>query len=459
MKTPKSFKILIIEDNPGDCFLIEEMLREQFGSPEIVLARNFQDAKTVLAINQHFSVILVDLTLPDKNGEVLIYAILKIATCCPIIILTGYADLDFSIKSISLGIADYLLKDDLNAMALQKSIIYSIERRLFTSNLVESEKRYSDLFNLSPQPMWIYNLNTLRFIQVNNAGLLKYGYSEKEFLNLNILDIEAIKTSAEVEPKNAIHRHLKKCGDMIDVELHKTDLLIDELECRSVIAIDVTERNRFEFRLTQAIIRTQEEERYEVGTELHDNVCQILATSQLGLGILEESLVMTAEESPLMDQCQESIRQASNEIRRLSHRLAPAFYDSRSLEEEFRSLLSAVNIQNRYKTALDFGEELKCLSLDVAIKLSLYRILQEQLRNILKHASASLIQVKLSLHNAEIIMVISDNGVGFEMDLLQNGIGFANINRRIASLSGSFEVVSSPGHGCEIRVSIPYGKG
>ena len=115
---------------------------------------------------------------------------LRVASLCPIIILTGYADIDFSIKSISQGILDYLLKDDLNATTLYKSIIYAIERKKTISELKESEKRYSDLFHLSPQPMWVLDPETFRFVQVNKATIELYGYSEEEFLNMTLMDIK-----------------------------------------------------------------------------------------------------------------------------------------------------------------------------------------------------------------------------------------------------------------------------
>src|SRR5690606_21379179 len=110
-------------------------------------------------------------TLPDHHGEELIKEIVGQSHGAPVVALTGLADLEFSVKSIALGIADYLLKDDLNASVLHKSILYNLERKKAVSAIQESEQRYSDLFHLSPQPMWVYDIKTLEFLDVNEAAI------------------------------------------------------------------------------------------------------------------------------------------------------------------------------------------------------------------------------------------------------------------------------------------------
>ena len=130
IKDRKAYSILVIEDNPGDFAVVEHLLAEQISVPAIVHAVNFKQASEILsAADSLFDVILLDLSLHDKSGRDLIIEMLQVASLCPIIVLTGYTDIEFSIKSISLGIVDYLVKDDLDAPMLYKSIIYSIERK------------------------------------------------------------------------------------------------------------------------------------------------------------------------------------------------------------------------------------------------------------------------------------------------------------------------------------------
>lgn len=80
--------------------------------------------------------------------------------------------------------------DELSAIILYKSILYAIERYKIISELRKSEKRSSDLFHLSPQPMLVYDPDSLRFIQVNKAAIEHYGYGNEEFMNMNILDTQ-----------------------------------------------------------------------------------------------------------------------------------------------------------------------------------------------------------------------------------------------------------------------------
>ena len=137
-KDKKKYEILVIEDNPGDFTLIEDYLREHIGSPQITHVEKFSEARSLLNSQKtSYDVILLDLSLPDKSGETLIIDINLLCPGCPVIVLTGYENFDFSIKSFSLGVADYLVKDDINASSLYKSIIYNIERKKTNIKLEE----------------------------------------------------------------------------------------------------------------------------------------------------------------------------------------------------------------------------------------------------------------------------------------------------------------------------------
>src|SRR5438309_1252958 len=99
--------ILVIEDNPGDFALVEEFLLEKIEAPSISHASNYKEARNILSDKDDpFDIILLDLSLPDKTGIPLILGIAEISLNAPIIVLTGYADLTFGVKSLSIGISD-----------------------------------------------------------------------------------------------------------------------------------------------------------------------------------------------------------------------------------------------------------------------------------------------------------------------------------------------------------------
>ncbi len=253
----RPFSILIIEDNPGDFVLIEDHLRDQVINPHIVNTTSFNDTKKLLGRGEIFDVIFLDLTLPDLSGKKLVSELLEISGDTPIIALTGYEDKDFSVKTLSLGISDYLFKDELNPSLLYKSIVYNIERKRISLELRESEKKYRTLFHVCPIPMWVFDPDTLKFLNVNNAALKHYGYSNEEFLSMTIKDIrpsfEHERLHSVIEKNkttnslfSGIFTHVKKDGTVIKVEIQSSKILFNSKEAKLIIAIDVTEKLKAE---------------------------------------------------------------------------------------------------------------------------------------------------------------------------------------------------------------------
>lgn len=254
-KDSRSFQIIVVEDNPGDYTLIEDYLGEQLLAPKIYWAKNFKEAKALVTNPTIISdLILLDLSLPDKSGEELITEMVKLCPDIPLVILTGLSDNEFGIKSLSLGVSDYLIKDELDANLLYKSIIYNIERKKTLIQLETSEKRYNNLFHLSPQPMWVYDIKSLRFLDVNVAAEKHYGYSLQEFLGMTIKDIrpiedipEMIKRVEFLNENEGSHsmgtfRHKKKNGEIIYVEIQSNTMPFQNTIGRIILAIDITER-------------------------------------------------------------------------------------------------------------------------------------------------------------------------------------------------------------------------
>jgi PAS domain S-box-containing protein len=464
IKDQNDLKILIVEDNPGDFVIIEDYLAEKIENPRTEHVKNFAEAAALLSCNKAFDIILLDLSLPDKNGHDLIGKMLKISDDIPVIALTGFGDMEFSIQSISLGVSDYLLKNDLTATSLHKSIIYCLERKKRIRQIKESEKRYSELFRLNPQPIWIFDLETFKFVQVNKAAIDLYGYNEEEFLKRTVFEMrpqEEVGILKKVLSKHAGEEgyitgkftHQTKSGKIIEVEVKSNFISMNDRKYRLAIITDVTEKNRREHQITRAIIKTQENERYEIGAELHDNICQILASTHISLGVLAKSINPSGME--LYHQCREYITLATQEIRNLSHRLAPAFFNDSTLEEAFDILLNNSNVENKYKVSLYFDEAVEKSNINRDLQLNLYRILQEQLRNIIKYARCKTIEVDLIVKNKKLKMRIADDGIGFDINAVKGGIGLSNMKRRVELFDGNFEIFSSPGNGCELVIDVP----
>ena len=248
---------LIIEDNQGDMVLIRDYIKEEFLDPVFYEALTFDQAKKHLNDGSKIDIILLDLILPDGQGEELLRKIIPLAKSIPILILTGYADKEFSIKSLSYGVSDYLLKEDLNAPLLFKSVLYNIEHKKIQEKLSESEKKYKDLFHASPLPKVIYNIETAVFLDANDAALRKYGYTREEFLKLKVPDViyksdqERVMNELELIKKNTLFhaitlKHVKKTGESIDIETQSNEIIFNGQKARLVLATDITEKLKAE---------------------------------------------------------------------------------------------------------------------------------------------------------------------------------------------------------------------
>lgn len=326
----KSYNFLIIEDNPGDYILIEEYLTENILNPRLTRSETFLSAHKILEDStNHFDIIFLDLSLPDLSGEKLIIGVLELAVGTPVVALTGFSDLDFSIKSLGLGISDYLLKDELTPIILYKSIIYAIQRSKFIDQIQKSEKRYSDLFQLSPLPMWVYDLETLHFLNINKAAIAHYGFSESEFLSMRIHDIrpqEDIKIMEEVpaEPRmgielkpKSVSRHRKKNGDLIFVEATINPLVFNGRNAVLVLVNDITDRLNY-----VNTIEKQNETFREIAW-IQSHVIRAPLARLIGLvNLLESEIPETTEDfASLIGHINDSSLELDQIIRDISQRL------------------------------------------------------------------------------------------------------------------------------------------
>ena len=203
--------------------------------------------------------------------------------------------------------------------------------------------------------------------------------------------------------------------------------------------------------ILSAIVDAQEKERSEIANELHGNVNQILTTCKLMLEF-EKS---RHPGSVVLGNVYEYLQNAIDEIRSLSHRLDSTQLRDLGLVISINALIEKIRIAKKYK--LEFileGEE--CMNtLDDRIALSVYRIVQEQLSNIIKHADASSIIISLTCSDISVDLEITDNGKGFQVNTSRKGLGLRNIYGRVALHKGTVSIHTAPGQGCVVSVCIP----
>jgi PAS domain S-box-containing protein len=348
----------------------------------------------------------------------------------------------------------------------------SVQLQNSRHELQQKAENYQLLFENNPVPMWIMSKNNFSIIDVNKAAIDHYGYSKEEFLKLTSLDLrpkediqkfrESVTKASRGINKHEIWRHKKKDGTLIMVDVISNDIEYKDQQARLVLSNDVTEKLRAEAELVrhrimqqqiiaETTILVQEKEREEIGKELHDNINQILASTKLYL-----ELAKNGNNDLLPDAIAKScdnINLAIGEIRHLSKQLVRPAFDT-SLVDSLRDLSQEL----RVITPIDImfiAEDFKEKQVEDTVKLMIYRVVQEQLNNILKHAAATEVRITLKTDEENIYLVIIDNGVGFDMDKKSRGIGLRNIDNRVSFHKGIVSICSSPGKGCAIEISVP----
>lgn len=204
-------------------------------------------------------------------------------------------------------------------------------------------------------------------------------------------------------------------------------------------------------RINEAVVNAQEEERYQLAMELHDNVQQILTAASLNVDFLE-NIHTDAITKVAVSNLKASLSEAIKELRRLSQQLAPSVEPDFPLSEKINSLTKSMGVNERLKAKINVDPGIE---LNEKVQLGFYRIIQEQLTNIIKHAATSEVDITIKTGGENIILNIVDEGIGFEMDSKKSGIGFENIRRRTESMNGSLDIVSAPGKGTRVTVQVP----
>jgi two-component system sensor histidine kinase UhpB len=207
----------------------------------------------------------------------------------------------------------------------------------------------------------------------------------------------------------------------------------------------------FQKQITEATIIGQEKEKEEIGKELHDNINQILASVKLYLDTAAGNAAMKDE---LLIKSKEHIVHAINEIRKLSHSLIPPFVGEHKLLDAIKALIDEMNMVGLFKTYLqasNFDES----KFDHNRKLMLYRIIQEQMNNIIKYSKAKEVFIVLKRVDNKLMLVITDDGVGFEKTKKGKGIGLRNIENRISFYSGALNIRSNVNEGTSLEIVLP----
>jgi PAS domain S-box-containing protein len=224
--------------------------------------------------------------------------------------------------------------------------------------------------------------------------------------------------------------------------------------------VDITDRKRAEEDLRDIsgrMIQTQEEERRRVARELHDDVSQRLALVAIDLEQMAQSPPTSQGELASRIQGIWSLTQeVCSDLHRLSRQLHPSKLEDLGLVAAVRSHCQEVEKRGTLRVAFAYHDVPRSVPPDVA--LCLYRVVQESLRNIVKHSGAKSAEVELTADPKTIHLRVSDSGAGFDLETMRarsGGLGLVSMRERLRSVGGEIKIFSKPAQGTRVEVSIP----
>lgn len=205
--------------------------------------------------------------------------------------------------------------------------------------------------------------------------------------------------------------------------------------------------------LASKLLTAQEEERRRVAREMHDDWTQRLAVLSLDVAMLEKSIDEPSVAAPLLRTIQERLAALSGDVHDLSRQLHPAILEDLGLVEALRS--ECAGFSRREGIMVDFQFDAIPSAMSHHVGLCIYRITQEALRNIAKHAAVSRCSVKLRLVNKTLELTVHDDGVGFDPTRLRHGsgIGLASMQERVSLAGGQLSISSAPEKGTTVSVT------
>ncbi|MES1198199.1 MAG: ATP-binding protein, partial [Chitinophagaceae bacterium] len=323
----------------------------------------------------------------------------------------GYAllDIDFGIVSYNQRGIDFLINELKAKPGPSNNLLYYIpeERRTFLLDMKEEVVKGKNInYEISyQQPDHSYKWYNIRMFSITN--------SEKKVLGLMIA-----------------------ASDITEMKLMEQEMVSQKIQEQK--------------KIIRAVLKAEEKERNKIGQELHDNVSQILTGTKLFLSLADKDEVVKKD---LIKTSLELLDSAIQEIRSLSKSQVTPLKGV-NLEALIYSLADKLNESSALKATVLYSVSTQVIEDD--LKLNIYRIVQEQTNNILKYAGASNIWITIKEDYEFLYLQVEDDGKGFDPAQKRNGIGISNMINRVESFNGEFEIDSSPGNGCRLKIKIPY---
>ena len=424
---------------------------------------------------------LSDVSMPGMDGFTLIQRLRadEHTAVIPVLLLSGRAGEDARVAGLEAGADDYLVKP-LGGRELVARVEGAVRlARLRRETARRQQADFESLFAMAPDGILVIDKNG-SIVTANERAQQIFGYSQQEFEGLKVetlvpsdyRQIHAAHRAAYLQapaarPMGNVRelRGARRDGSEFFAEIGLIPLHFKNQQCTVANVRDITERKQLEaerteneqrFReLSRHLVEVQEAERRELSTELHDRTSPGLAAIQINLNLLNNLLDTNETEDikALLDDTAGLLGDTTLSIREISSNLRPTVLDDGGLLPALAGY--AQQFMQRTGIAVHLQVDEAAAALTPAVQSSLFRIVQEALTNCAKHAKASNVTLQLARERGQLVLLIADDGVGFDSDRQRRaGLGLLTMRERAEFAGGSFSLESNPGRGTRIRVLV-----
>ncbi|RMF09591.1 MAG: PAS domain S-box protein [Candidatus Neomarinimicrobiota bacterium] len=357
--------------------------------------------------------------------------------------------------------------------------------RLNPESRLNGQKNFTLLFEQSRDAVVLLDAEA-RFVDINPAAEKLLGYTRQE---VHAVDYHSL--FPEQTKLTEFNRILVRDGTIDRFELTAVDKQGVMKECEvsaakiedesgrllgyQAIIRDVTrenrmkselalaenklkERNRTLMKLSAAILTAQERERKKISRELHDDIGQAMTAIDLSLQVLRQRHAGDKDIQSNVEYCQQIAHHAARKIQDFSRELRSHILEDHGLIPALQS--QAQEFQRRTGVKVELDLRVDSALLEEALQLNLYRIVQEALNNVARHASADRVRIRLFSQHGQVKLEIEDNGRGFDLRKLDRthpaGLGIMGMEERAILFGGHFHIDTVPGAGTRLQIHIPF---
>ncbi len=358
---------------------------------------------------------------------------------------------------------------------IARGLGFAISEKDAEQALIASKQKYQLLFYNNPMPMWMLSQPEKDFVDVNEAALAQYGFGREEFLKMNLADLRPWNEPEMImdhpgnpgksESFSKVWRYKKKNGEIVKVEILENELFYEGKNVLLILANNIDEKVKAEEKLQHSygqirqlanhLQNIREEERTHIAREIHDELGQQLTGLKMYVSWLSKK--NTSPEAAIKAKfinTMELIEDTIKSVRKISTELRPSMLDD-------LGLLAAMEWQSnefgkRYGINAVFINLTGNHPIPARFSTGLFRIFQESLTNVARHADAKKIVSTLLFNNSELVLTIEDDGKGFIVKNIgsKKTLGLFGMKERSMEMGGTYEIKSDPGIGTKVSVKI-----